>query len=137
MIQLILDTKEYNVSLPESKNGGYQVERQALSVEVEMVTGRIVRELRGNVWVVLYQYGYFDDETKNLALAACEKGRKQPIRCGFLPQESVGTLNYADFFVTSFSRPKFLWSSKETAGHLAVPIWGDFSLELREVRPSD
>lgn len=137
MIQLILDTEGYNVSLPESKNGGYQAERQALSVEVEMVTGRIVRELRGNVWVVLYQYGYFDDETKNLVLAACEKGRKQPIRCGFLPQESSGALNYADFFVTSFSRPKFLWSSKETADHLPVPIWGDFSLELREVRPSD
>ena len=48
MTQLILDTTGYNMILPESIKGGYVVEEQALSVDVEMITGRIVRQLRGN-----------------------------------------------------------------------------------------
>ena len=139
MTQLILDTGGYNITLPESQKGGYTVSREDLSEPVEMVTGRVVRELRGSVWVIAYQFGFFDDETKNAVIAACEKGRSQPINCGFLPQESTEALTYSDFFVTSFTRPKFMWSRQKTSGgaSVPVPIWGDFSVELREVRPSD
>ena len=83
MTQLILDTAGYNIVLPESLKNGYRVNLQPLSVDVEMVTGRMVRELRGNVWVISYQYGYFDDTTKNNLIAACKKGRMQPVTCGF------------------------------------------------------
>ena len=85
MTQLILDTEGYDIALPESRKGGYHAEKQPLSVDVEMVSGRIVRELRGNVWYITYQYGYFDDAMKNNVIAACEKGRRQAIICGFLP----------------------------------------------------
>lgn len=132
MTQLILD----GVVLPESQKGGYTVEKTSLDVEVQMVTGRIVRELRGKVWTVKYQYGYFDDETKNRVIAACEKGQTTPITCGFLPQESNGELIYSNFFVTNFKRPKFAWSRNASSGKI-VPVWGDFNIELREVAPSD
>lgn len=131
MTQLILDATEYNVTLPESRKGGYTIESQPLSVDVEMVSGRMVRELRGNVWVIKYQYGYFDDVMKNKVLAACEKGKRTPILCGFLPQESQAELTYSDFIVMSLTRPKFMWS---TSGN---PLWGDFQVELREVKPHD
>lgn len=138
--QLILDTNGYNIILPESKKGAYTAARQALSVEVEMVTGRMVRELRGNVWVITYQYGFFDDETKNKVIAACEKGKTQAITCGFLPPESTEALSYSDFLVTSFTYPKFMWS-RQSIGidgeFVPVPLWADFSLKLREVKPSD
>ena len=142
MTQLILDTTGYNIVLPESIKDGYYADKQPLSVDVEMVTGRLVRELRGNVWVVRYQYGYFDDTTKNNLIAACEKGRKQAITCSFLPPTSAEALTTANFLVTSFSYPKFMWSRKviqagETTTNVPVPVWGDFSLELREVKPSD
>lgn len=138
MIQLILDTEEYNITLPESHKGGYQAEKQSLSVEVEMVSGRIVRELRGNVWHLVYQYGYFDDETKNRVIAACEKGRGQPILCGFLPPTSAGELLYSRFFVMEFTYPTFMWSRMSSLSEEApIPLWGDFSVELREVEPSD
>lgn len=139
MTQLILDTDGYNLSLPESKRGGYSVERRPLSVDVEMVTGRMVRELRGNVWYVSYQYGFFSDSEKNDLIAVCRKGQGQSIRCGFLPPESSEALTYSDFLVVSFSYPKFMWSRMTGEGEniTSVPMWGDFSLELREVRPSD
>ena len=127
MTQLILD----GITMPESIKGGYAVDRQPLSVDVEMVTGRIVRELRGSVWVITYQYGYFDDAMKNAVLSAVEKGRRQPIRCGFLPPDSAGALTYSDFLVTEFSYPTFMWSAS------GKPFWADFSVELREVKPSD
>lgn len=74
MNQLVLDTTGTPVTLPESQKGGYIAELKPLSVDVEMVTGRIVRELRGNVWVLRYQYGYFTDQMRNSVLSACEKG---------------------------------------------------------------
>ena len=136
MTQLILDTTGYNVQLPETRKGGYNANTEDLSVEVTMVLGNIVKETRGSVWRISYQYGYFDDATKNAFVAACEKGRKQPITCGFLPQESAGELTYSSFFVTSFRRPKFMWS-KVCAGGTSYPLWGDFYVELREVEPHD
>lgn len=127
MTQLIID----GVTLPESINGGYTAAKSPLSVDVEMVTGRIVRELRGNVWVISYQYGFFNDEMKNKLIAACEKGKRQSIRCGFLAPDSTGALTYSDFIVTAFNYPKFMWSRN------GKPLWADFSVELREVKPSD
>ena len=127
MTQLILD----GITLPESVKGGYAAVKEPLSKNVEMVSGRMVREMRGNVWRISYQYGYFSDELKNQILAACERGKSQPITCGFLPQESAGELTYSEFFVISVTRPKFMWSTN------GKPMWGDFSVELREVRPHD
>lgn len=131
MTQLILDTLEYNISLPESKKGGYTATLQPLSVDVEMVTGRMVRELRGNVWVITYQYGFFDDAMKSKVLSVIEKGKRQSIQCGFLPPNSEDVLTYSDFIVTNFSYPIFMWSTD------GKPLWADFSFELREVKPSD
>lgn len=148
MNQLILDVLGNPVTLPESQKDGYHAEKQPLSVSVEMITGRMVLELRGNVWVVRYQYGFFDTDMKNKVITACEKGRNAPINCGFLAPDSTGVLTYRDFFVTSFSYPKFMWSRQimgkvtddegvEHDAYVPTPMWGDFSLELREVKPSD
>lgn len=131
MTQLILDTTGYKVQLPESQKGGYTADEQPLSRSIEMISGRTVKEVRGNVWVISYQFGYFDDELKNNVLAALKKGEKEPITCGFLPQESSEELSYSEFFVTSYTRPKFMWSNN------GKPLWGDYRIELREVKPHD
>lgn len=135
MVQLILDVFGDPIELPESKKGGYKAERKDLSVDLEMVTGRMVSELRGTVWTVLYQYGYFDGETKNKVIATAERGKTKPIQCAFLPPDSTGALKYSKFFVTDFTHPKFMWS--HNINGLCVPIWGDFAISLREVEPSD
>lgn len=131
MTQLILDTTGYKVQLPESQKGGYTADEQPLSRSIEMISGRTVKEVRGNVWVISYQFGYFDGEMKNNVLAALKKGEKEPITCGFLPQESSEELSYSEFFVTSYTRPKFMWSNN------GKPLWGDYRIELREVKPHD
>lgn len=135
MPQLILDTAGAAVVLPESRKGGYTAQFTPLSVDVEMVDGRLTRELRGNVWVLTYKYNYFPEELKNRVIAACKKGEQTPIECDFLTADSGGTLLHSRFWVTAFTYPKFYWA-KNDHGTL-IPLWGGFSLTLREVKPSD
>lgn len=130
--QLILDVGGYNVQMPETRKGAYYPRKEEDSVLIKMISTRLVKEWRGTSWRISYQYGYFSEEDKNRVIAACEKGRRQPIVCGFLPQESTGELTYSKFFVESFQRPKFMWS--RASEDKAVPLWGDFSVELVEVR---
>lgn len=135
MTQLILDSGESAVTLPESQKGGYRAWKDSLSQDVTMVSGRLVREVRGNIWRLAYQYGFFNDELKKKVIAACEKGRGRPIQCGFLAPDSSGELTHSMFFVTSFTYPKFMWSRNSEGGPVA--LWADFSVELREVTPHD
>lgn len=131
MTQLILDTGRVALSLPESQKGGYTCYKEILSDDVEMLTGRLVKEIRGSVWHVSYQYGFFNDDNRKKLMEICERGRNEAIRCSFLPQDSDEALTSSSFYVVSFTRPKFMWSSEDK------PMWADFSIELREVEPSD
>lgn len=136
MLQLVLDGME----MPESKNGGYTAEREALSVDLEMISGRMVREVRGYVWRISYQYGYLTDDQRTAFLAKCEKGQREPINVGFLcPDDEGETLRYSDFIVTSLKRPSFRWGRIDQPDYVDIwtPIWADFQVELREVYPSD
>lgn len=128
MTQLILDLDGEAITLPESQKGGYRAWEEDLTVDAEMISGRLVREARGVVWRISYQYGWFNDDDRARVLAAIRKGRKHPISCMFLPSES-DEMKTSIFCVTASSEPKFMWSSD------GKPMWGDFSLELREERP--
>lgn len=128
MTQLVLDVAGMAVALPESIKGGYAVYEEDLTVEVEMISGRLVKELRGTVWRVNYQYGFFNDADRARVITACRKGRREPILCSFLPPEG-GEMQTSTFFVTEFTEPKFMWSRE------GAPLWADFSVSLREVRP--
>lgn len=126
MTQLILNGME----LPESRKGAYRAWREDLGVEVPMISGRLVKEVRGTVWRVAYQYGYFNDAERKRLIESCRKGRIQPIVCAFLPPDGEELIS-RECFVTSFTEPKFMWSND------GAPLWGDFAVELREVKPSD
>ena len=136
MIQMILDVAEQAVALPESKNGGYTVKEETLSESIQMISGRTVREYRGKVWVITHQYGYLNESDMNKFISACEKGMKQSILCSVLTHENVDLIT-TSFIVTSFERPKFMWSRivTESGEEKSVPMWADFSVSLREVKP--
>lgn len=126
MTQLIFD----GINLPESIKGNYAAWKDSLEIQVEMISGRIVKEIRGNVWRIRYQYGYFNAEEKQAVLASAEKGRREPIYCAFLPPHS-NEYQTGYFFVTSITYPRFMWSSE------GEPLWANFAVELREVSPHD
>ena len=136
MIQMILDVAEQAVALPESKNGGYTIKEETLSESIQMISGRTVREYRGKVRVGSYQSGYFNHSDMQRIIAACEKGTKQSTLCSVLTHANADLIT-TNFIVTSFERPKFMWSRivTESGEEKSVPMWADFSVSLREVKP--
>lgn len=135
MTQLILDVDGVAVSLPESIKGGYTAYEEDLSVQIPMIAGNMVTELGGKVWRITYQYGYFNEEEKNRVISACRKGKREPIICSFILPESDNAI-VSTFYVTAFKEPKFMWSTNvQGDGTTPKPLWADFSVELREVRP--
>lgn len=133
MTQLILDIGGENLSLPESRKGGYVCEEQLLSKDLQMASGRLVRELVGSVWALTYGYTYFTTARKDSFLRACRKGQREPISCTFLtPEDETVT---ADFLVTDFTPPQFIWGRKVAGDDQA--LWGNFQVELREVTAHD
>ena len=136
MIQLILDVGGYDVAMPESEKGGYTIKEETLSESIQMISGRTGREYRGQVWGASYQYGYFHDSDMQRVIAACEKGMQQSILCSVLTHENSDLIT-TNFIVTSFERPKFMWSRivTESGEETTVPMWADFSVNLREVKP--
>lgn len=137
MTQLVLDVGGVALALPESIKGKYTAFEEDFTVQLTMAAKNMVAELAGKVWRVSYQYGYLNETDKNRFIAACRKGKRQPIICTFLPNDSNETKT-STFFVTSFMEPKFQWSTSLSGdGTTPVPLWADFSVELREVRAHD
>jgi len=132
MTQLILDLSGENLTLPESQRGGYSCENTPLKRDLEMASGRLVRELYGHVYTVKYQYGFLTEAQRDSFISACEKGWRQAISCSVLYGTQIIT---SDFLVTAFTFPKFMWSRTENGE--TVPMYGDFHVELREVMPHD
>lgn len=138
MTQLVLDVAGQGLALPESIKDGYQIQEEELTQDLVMIAGNMVKELRGKVWTITYQYGYFNSADKDRFISACVKGAREPIICTFLVPDTNQTLS-SEFFVTNYTRPKFMWSHtvQGESGAAVEPLWGDFTVELREVDPHD
>lgn len=134
MTQLILDSGGASVVLPETRREAYVVDEEPLSRNLVMIAGNMVKELRGDVWVIDYQYGYFNDTDKDCVISACKKGSREPIVCNFLIPDENKMLT-SRFFVTGYTRPRFYWSRDDKGA--TVPVWGGFTVSLREVDPHD
>ena len=135
MTQLILDVGGENLVMPESRKGGYRAYLDPGFEDVEMSNRRLVRELSGDVWNAEYQYNYFKPVMKSRVIAVCRKGQRHPLICEILPPESDGERIVSRFWVMKFTEPEFYWSKNEYG--VLSPLWGKFSLTLREVEPSD
>lgn len=138
MTQLILDVGGADLQLPETKKQAYDARKEHLYQDVTMISGRLTREYKNYVWSVSYQYGFFSDLDRNAFLGACEKGTGQGILCSFLDPKT-NEMKTKTFLVTSYTEPKFMWSRKVVQGdeYVTTPLWGNYSVSLREVKPSD
>lgn len=133
MTQLILDSTGVNIALPESRQGGYKCYKEPLGEEIEMISGRVVREIRGSLWICEYEYEYLPDVIMKKVLQACEKGRREPITCSFLTHDGILT---SRFYVNELQRPEYIFARVNAEG-VAVPVWSNMFFSLREVKPND
>lgn len=125
MTQLIINNTIY---LPQTSWDRYRCYPQNLGQSVEMISGRQVFEMRGQVQMIEYSYDYMGNELMRQILAVLRSGQSFPV--AYLPDE--GDEMIASTFLTqSITQPTFAFSRG------GVPLWHDFGFTLREVSPHD
>ena len=125
MTQLIINN---NIELPEVRGGKYSASETDLKVQIEMISGRLVEEIRGQVWTVSYSKERLPDATWRALKAVLKGGSSFPAT--FLVNDADDMAS-ATVLCTALTEPTFAWSRDN------VPYWTGLSFTLREVRPHD
>lgn len=123
MTQLIIE----GTALPEASRDRYSCPSVPLTVQVEMISGRTVTELRGgNVYKPSYQYDYLPPDIYGKVGPILISG--QPFTASVLPN-GAKELVTSRFLVESYTQPTFAFSKD------GRPYWHGFAFTLREVKP--
>lgn len=124
MTQLIID----GILLPETSRDKYQCYPGELSVNVEMISGRMVREVRGHVQYIVWSYDYMGNALwRQLAQVL---RRNKPFPVVYLPDDSDSMVT-GTFLTEAITQPTYAFSKG------GVGLWHKVGFTLREVRPHD
>lgn len=96
--------------------------------QVEMISGRIVNEMRGNVQKIHYEYDYLPDALWRSLATVLRSGSSFPVF--YLPDNS-DTMVSSTFLTEDLANPVFAFGRNNKA------YWHNISFTLREVRPHD
>lgn len=123
MTQLIID--EYQ--LPETSDDKYSCPETPLVVNVEMISGRMVQEVRGGlVYEPTYEYDYMPAAIWRSVYAVLRSGKS--FTAAVLTDKS-DELQVGEYLCTEISSPTFAF------GRDGVGYWHNISFTLREVNP--
>ena len=100
MTQLIVN----GTYLPQTSNDKYSSRPEQLGEQLEMISGRMVTEIRGIVQVITYSYDKMPDETYRALLTALRS--QAAIDVVYLPDDS-DTMATGKFICTEFPAPTF------------------------------
>lgn len=124
MTQLIID----GVALPEVSRDQYSCGEELLTKSVEMISGRMVQECSGKVWVATYAYDYMGNALCRQVLAVLRSGRS--FTAQVLP-DTGDSLITITAICTDLTRPTFAFSRD------GVAMWHNLAFSIREVDPHD
>lgn len=124
MTQLVIN----GIVLPETSGGKYKCYEGTLSDQIEMISGRVVTEVRGHVQYIEYSYDYMGNELVRKLLSALRAGTALTVK--YLP-DSGDDMKTSTFVCEDLTPPVFAFSRS------GKPYWHDISFTLREVRPHD
>ena len=122
MTQLIVG----GVYLPETSHDKYQCYPEELSVSLDMISGRRVKEIRGIVQKISYSYDYMGNDLWRQLAAILRSGNTIPVT--YLPDNS-DAMATGTFLVDSSTQPVFAFSKD------GVGFWHNVAFTLREVKP--
>mgnify|MGYP000781705816 CR=1 FL=1 len=125
MTQLIIN----GITLPKSSNDNYRCYASPQTVQLDMISGRRVSEVRGGkVQIIEWAYDTLDDTVWRPLSAALRSGAAMTV--AYLPDDS-DTMVSSKFLLTSMTNPSFAFEVDGRA------VWHNVSFSLREVRPHD
>lgn len=124
MTQLVIN----GITLPETSHDKYTCYPAELGTEIEMISGRIVSEIRGVVQMIHYEYDYFPSELWRALAAVLRSGRSFSV--SYLPDDGDALVT-GTFRRTKLKEPSFAFSRDGKA------YWHGINFTLREERPHD
>lgn len=124
MTQLIVN----GIYLPETSRDKYQCYPGELSVNVQMISGRTVQEVRGHVQMITWSYDYMGNALWRQLAAVLRSGKAFPVV--YLPDDS-DAMATGTFLVESMTQPTYAFSRN------GVGLWHNVGFTLREVTPHD
>ena len=116
------------ILLPQSSHDRYACWEEDLSVQVDMISGRRVKEIRGTVQMISWSYDYMGDELWRELQAVLRSGTS--FQVAYLPDDG-DELRTGIFLTASLTPPTFGFSVNGKA------LWHNVAFTLREVRPHD
>ena len=125
MTQLILANSIY---LPETSHDKYKCYPAQLGEQVDMISGRRVLEVRGQVQMIEYEYDYMGNELMRQVNSVLRSG--QSFTAAYLPDGGDSRV-VSTFLTESFPQPAFAFSRG------GKPYWHNVAFTLREVQPHD
>ena len=120
--QLIIN----GIELPEASGDRYQCYPFELSESIQMISGRIVKEVIGIIQKISYTYDYLPSADLRPILSALRSGNSLTVT--YLP-DNADEYQTSTFLVESITNPTFAFSKE------GVGLWHNFSFTLREVSP--
>jgi hypothetical protein len=123
MTQLIIN----GTILPLVNHDKYKCYPQDLAEQIEMISGRVVQEVRGTVQIIEWSYDKMPDETYRSLLGGLRGGE---MTVTYLPDDS-DTMQTSKFICTEYPAPTFAFARNGKA------LWHNVSFKLREARPHD
>ena len=122
MQQLIID----GIYLPEVKQGKYKAYEGILTQDLEMISGRVVKEYRGAVWIIEYEADFIRNTLLRNIMNVLRGTSSFTV--AFLPDNS-SSMESSTFITTGISDPSFQFD------RYGEPFWDGLSFTLREVSP--
>ena len=127
MTQMILN----GVYMPEMDNDAYACWETPLTVQVEMISGRVVSEVRNagtryKVWRARMAFDLLDNSIYQQIYPALKSGK--PFSASVLPPNSTEMVS-GTFLVESLTDPSFAFNDGGEA------VWHGLSFQIREVSP--
>lgn len=123
MVQLIING---DIQLPKTSHDRYKCYEAPLKQKVEMISGRVVFEVRGYVQKIEYSYDYMGNDLCRKVLSVL-RGR-QEFSVVYLP-DSGDEMQTGVFVCENLTEPTFAFSRS------GKPYWHNLAFTLREVSP--
>lgn len=125
MTQLIIE----GILLPKTSNDNYRCYPSPQTVQLDMISGRRVSEVRGGkVQIIEWAYDTLDDAVWRPLSAVLRSGNAMTV--AYLPDDS-DTMASSTFLLTSMTNPTFAFEADGRA------VWHNVAFSLREVKPHD
>ena len=122
--QLIID----GIYLPYTSGDKYKSYPKELGTQIEMISGRVVTEVRGHVQVVEYAYDYMGNALWRQLAAVLRSGGVFP--ASYLPDDGDEMVT-SSFICEKLSNPTFAFARNGEG------LWHNISFTLREAEPHD